>query len=431
MSSANSGKAGDALATLRISRPTERPRRSILRRLFTLLLVFAFLGGLGVGGFVVAQRSGWLQSKAEWIPDAIRAKPEVRVAKVVVETGRSADAIVVASGYLESYQQAKIGARAAGRIQAINVEEGTKVNVGDVIAVLDHKDIEAALAAARASLQQVKAQAEEQKVEVDRYAKDQKRDELLRANNALSEAEFDNSFFAHKSALAKLETLKAAVLLAEAKVQESEQIKENMFVRAPFAGTVISKDAELGESILPGGMGEASGRGSVVTIADLDRLEVDCDVKEDYIGRLTAGSPAEVSVGAVPDRRYSARVRKVIPMGDRARATIKVKVEILDADARLFPEMSATVYFLPQPGANAEATKERRIFCDGDAVVIDGPERIVWTVDDQFSVARRVVTTGKERDGRTEILEGLSGGEQVVLRPPEDLKTGTVVKLRE
>ncbi|HVJ85008.1 MAG TPA: efflux RND transporter periplasmic adaptor subunit, partial [Caulifigura sp.] len=149
---------------------------------------------------------------------------------------------------------------------------------------------------------------------------------------------------------AKRDTLDAAVALAEAKVQETEQFKENMIVRAPFDGTVISKDAEVGESILPGGMGEASGRGSVVTIADLERLEVDCDVKEDYIGRVLSGSPAEVAVDAVPNRRYSAKVRKVIPMGDRARATIKVKVAITDADERLFPNMSAKVYFLPEPG---------------------------------------------------------------------------------
>src|SRR6185295_11917375 len=135
-------------------------------------------------------------------------------------------------------------------------------------------------------------------------------------------------------------SLEAAIALAAARVREAEQMQANMFIRAPFGGTVISKDAEVGESILPGGMGEASGRGSVVTVADLEHLEVDCDVKEDYISRVKVDHPAEVAVDAVPGHRYQARVRKIIPMGDRARATIKVKVAIAKVDDRLFPNMS-------------------------------------------------------------------------------------------
>jgi RND family efflux transporter MFP subunit len=338
---------------------------------------------------------------------------------------------VVASGYLESYRQAKIGARAAGRIQTIEVEEGSKVKIGQVIALLEHRDIEAALSAAKASLAQAEAQVKEQEVEVERSAKDVKRNESLRASNALSEAEYDKIYYQNQSAVARLATLRAAVQLAQARVQENEQLKENMIVRAPFDGTVISKDAEVGESILPGGMGEASGRGSVATIADLDRLEVDCDVKEDYIGRVTNDSPAEVVVGAVPDRRFAARVRKVIPMGDRARATIKVKVAILDADPRLFPEMSATVYFLPMPGAEAVESKERRVFCDAAAVVSAGGQTFVWTVDDKEKLARRPVKLGMKRDTRIEVTEGLSGDERVVVGPSPELQVGQSVKIRD
>jgi RND family efflux transporter MFP subunit len=436
MSSANPEKPRDSLASLRIARPTERRRASLLGRLFKFVVVLAILAGLGVGGYIAAERQGWLTAPADLIPESLRTKPEVRVTSVIVETGRSADAVVVASGYLESYRQANIGARAAGRIQSVDVEEGTKVKTGQVIAMLEHRDIEAALAAAEASLAQAQAQVKEQEVEVERSAKDVKRNEGLRASNALSEAEFDKIYFQHQSAMAKLATLRAAVQLAEAKVLENQQFKENMIVRAPFDGTVISKDAEVGESILPGGMGEASGRGSVVTIADLERLEVDCDVKEDYIGRVTNDSPAEVVVGAVPNRRYAAKVRKVIPMGDRARATIKVKVSILDADARLFPEMSATVYFLPKPGAEAAESKERRVFCDAAAVVTTnsgtgGAESFVWTVDDGLKTARRTIKVGMKRDTRIEITEGLVGGERVVVGPPADLQAGQAVKLRE
>jgi len=171
--------------------------------------------------------------------------------------------------------------------------------------------------------------------------------------------------------------MNADVALAEARLKEAEQLRENMFIRAPFDGTVISKDAEVGESILPGGMGEASGRGSAVTIADLENLEVDCDVKEDYINRVQSDQQAEVAVDAVPGKRYRGLVRKVIPMGDRARATIKVKVKIIDVDPKLFPDMSCTVYFLPESKESDLADDASRTFCPSDAIASTDPTLIV------------------------------------------------------
>jgi RND family efflux transporter MFP subunit len=195
-------------------------------------------------------------------------------------------------------------------------------------------------------------------------------------------------------------------------------MKENMFIRAPFDATVISKDAEVGESILPGGMGEASGRGSAVTVADLDHLEVECDVKEDYIGRIVPGQSCEVAVDAVPSVRYQGRVRKVIPKGNRARATIKVKVEIVDSDERLFPDMSAKVYFLGAQASSAAETPTRRIFCESDAIGAGDTGPCVWIIGEGNLAQRVEVTTGPARDGRTEITGGLAGGERVIIAPP-------------
>jgi len=404
---------------------------SFLSRLLQVVGVLVLLVGLGAGGFLLAQRQGWVAASEEWIPEQIRSLKQVRVTKVTVEVGRSADAVVVATGYLESFRQANIGARAAGRIEKINVEEGTRVTAGEIIAVLDHKDIDAALAGAKASLQRAQAELGEQEVAIARAKNDLDRKTKLKESSAITESQFDEVNFQYQAMVAKRSTLEAAVKLAEAKVLETEQMIENMIVRAPFTSTVISKDAEVGESILPGGMGEASGRGSVVMVADLDRLEVDCDVKEDYIGRVLSGGPAEVAVDAVPNRRYAARVRKVIPMGDRARATIKVKVEILDADARLFPNMSAKVYFLPEPGEKPQEMKEKRIFCDSAAVVGTGANQAVWQLGEDSRVRRVAITGGEDRDGRTEILEGLSGGERVVVDPSSELHEEQLVKVRE
>jgi len=434
MTSAESNRPRSSLADLRIKRPVEPVRTRGTSRWFRHVVVVLLLFILVGGAAILAARNNWVNSTGGWfsLPEAMQAKPEVRLAQVSVEAGQAADATVVASGYLESRRQAKIGARAPGRIQVVNVEEGSRVETNQVLAVLEHADLEASLAAVRATLVGTEALLAEHLIEIERKQADFERAERMHRTNTISESEYDRAKFDHQSAVAKRDSLAANVLLATARVREAEQMKENMFIRAPFDGTVISKDAEVGESILPGGMGEASGRGSVVTIADLDHLEVDCDVKEDYISRVKIDQAAEVVVDAVQDRRYRGRVRKVIPMGDRARATIKVKVAIVDVDARLFPDMSSTVYFLPPADAGSEPVAESdhrpRVFCDSAAIVQEGEESYVWALSPDDRLQRIEVQLGPARDERTEVLAGLTGSERVVVAP-RTARANQLVKL--
>jgi len=378
---------------------------------------------LACGGFIGLQYFGWLQGSAaisdRWIPDIIKNRPEVRIVRPVIETGRSADATVVATGYLESRRQAKIGARAPGRVEEVRVEEGSRVKKDEILAVLEHADLDAALAATQAGLDRALAAIQEQQVLIDQNEREYDRAKALKVSKSISDTEHDQARFQYDSAVARMLSLKADVHLSEARLREAEQLRENMFIRAPFDGTVISKDAEVGESILPGGMGEASGRGSAVTIADLDNLEVDCDVKEDYISRVRADQMAEIAVDAVPARRYHGQVRKVIPMGDRARATIKVKVTITDVDERLFPDMSCTAYFLPDEKLNEQVSDAPRMFCPEEAVLNDGQVDFVWVVDEKGRSQKIRVTTGHRKDGRVEILGGLKGSEKIIAKPPE------------
>jgi RND family efflux transporter MFP subunit len=380
---------------------------------------------LVVGAVVAASRTKLLDAV-----NMLEPRIEVQVANVSVHTGRSADAVVVATGYLESRRQAKIGARAPGRIELLHVEEGSRVKKGEILAALEHADLDAVLAANQAEVERTRAALAEQEVVVERTKREYDRAIKLQPSKVITETEFDVAKYEHEAAVAKVKSLTASIALADARVREAEQLRENMFVRAPFDGTVISKDAEVGESILPGGLGEGSGRGSVVTIADLESLEVDCDVKEDYISRVVVDGPAEIAVDAVPGRRYKGTVRKVIPMGDRARATIKVKVAIVDADERLFPEMSGTVYFLPSAKESDTVATDRRIFCPTDAIVKEADASHVWVVKDE-KVERVKVRVGNTTDSRTEILGGLSGGEKVVVKPPADLTDGRLVKVAE
>ncbi len=423
----------DALSRLRIQREERPVRRSFFGRLIRFVIVLCILAGLGAGGIIVGQSRGWIPETTSLfqMPESIRPKPEVQSATVIVEQGRSADALVVATGYLESRQQARIGARATGRIEQVNVEEGSKVKTNDVLAVLEHADLDAALAASKATLARSKSELLEHDVEIQRTQREFERAEKALSTKTMTPADYDTARFTRDASVARRASLDAAILLAEARVQEAVQLRENTFVRAPFDGTVISKDAELGESIMPGGMGEASGRGSVVTIADLDHLEVDCDVKEDFISRVLEEQIAEVAVDAVPDRRYKGRVRKIIPMGDRARATVKVKVEILDVDKRLFPDMSSTVYFLPNETETSTKQDESRVFCPAGAVLSSETEKFVLIITAEGRTKRTVVTVGETKDDRTVITSGLSGGEKVVVKPGPDIRDGMLVKTAE
>lgn len=417
----------DTLSRLRIQREAGPRKRSFIVRLLRFMIVFCLLIGLAAGVVVLAQSRGWLPETKQ-LMENLRPLPEVRIAVVSLERGRSADALVVATGYVISRRQARIGARATGRIEMVHVEEGTKVQANDVLAVLEHADLDASLAAVKATRDRARTELLEQEVEIQRTLTELERAEKAIKLKSMTPADFDAARFQHDGAVARKASLEAALQLADARVEEAEQLRDNMFVRAPFTGTVISKDAELGESIMPGGMGEASGRGSVVTIADLDHLEVDCDVKEDFISRVKEEQLAEVAVDAVPDRRYKGKVRKIIPMGDRARATVKVRVEILDSDSRLFPEMSSTVYFLPEETESSTKLDQSRVFCLSDALVSRESETYVWIVTSESRTKKIPVTIGESKDGRTEITSGLSGGEKVIVGPGKEMKDGVLVK---
>lgn len=435
MPTAPSEPSRDALATLRIDRsaPTRASNSGSAIKWLTVVILLLFLMG---GSYFAALQGGLINANAtsasDWlaVPDVMKSRPEVTIVRPVIERGRSADATVVATGYLESRRQAKIGARAPGRIQEVSVEEGSLVKKDEVLAILEHADLDASLAATAATVARSKAAIDEQNVLISQNKREFERVKTLLASRTISDTEHDQARFQYDSAVARLQSLKADVQLAEARLREAEQLKENMFIRAPFDGTVISKDAEVGESILPGGMGEASGRGSAVTIADLANLEVDCDVKEDFISRVDSGQAAEVAVDAVPNRRYRGVVRKVIPMGDRARATIKVKVTITDVDSRLFPDMSATVYFLPAQNAGETVSEAPRTFCPEEALQEDEEGTFVWVVDEQAHAQKVRVTAAGRKDGRVEIASGLSGSEKIIGKPPQ-LMVNQAVKVSE
>jgi len=220
------------------------------------------------------------------------------------------------------------------------------------------------------------------------------------------------------------------VQAAEASVGVADANLDNTYIRAPFNGTVLRKDAEVGEVVAPVATGGGLTRGAVVTMADLETLEVEVDVNEAYIAQIANGQPTRIILDAYPDTSYLGEVRQIVPTADRQRATVLVKVSILEDDPRILPEMGARVDFVDQgdEGDGGEGVQPARVFVDADAVRDEAGRPVVWVVR-EGRVYRIAVEAGPVSGGRREIRSGLSGGEQVVVDGPEFFEDGAAVRV--
>lgn len=413
---ATAPKLRDDLAALRIDR-SSRSRSSGLGPWLILAVVLLLVGGAGAGYFLLNER----------LAGAIA----VKVDTVRLVSPAQMNTVLTATGYLESRQQAAVGAKSAGRVARVLVEEGHKVRAGDLLAELEHSDLDAILASKQAQVKYAEAVAAEGERNAAQKERDFARERSLFERKAGTQAALETAETDFHTASARAAAMAANVSVAQAQVREAEEAIANLKVYAPFAGTVVTKDAEVGETIMPGGMGLASGRGSVATLANLEQLEVDTDVKEDYLGQLEKGQPAEVSVDAVPDRRYQGRLREIIPMGDRTRGIVKVKVAIIDPDEHLFPDLSATVHFQPAKSERPADADQKRMYLPRSAVVTKDGRDFVWRLEKDHVVQAHVTTSGEPKDDLIRVDGSVKGGDRIVVDPPAELINGARVRILE
>jgi RND family efflux transporter MFP subunit len=322
---------------------------------------------------------------------------------------------ITANGYVVARTKASVSARIPGRLEYLGVSEGSHVKKDEIIARIESGDFEAQLASTRAQVAQFDAQLAQARREL-------KRAQALRADQLNSDLDLEN-------AETQVQVLDAQLSAARAQEQLAAVNLENTRVRAPFDGTVLRKDAEMGEMVAPTSAGGGLTRTAIVTMADLSTLEVEVDVNEAYIAQVHGGQAARITLDAYPDTSFRGSVRQVVPTADREKATVLVKVSILDHDPRILPEMGARVVFLARAGEHA-AVAARRVTVSKDAVVTRDGRTFVWVVND--GVARRVtVEAGPERGDQIEVRQGLQGGESVILQPPADLKDGARVRAAE
>jgi HlyD family secretion protein len=344
-------------------------------------------------------------------------------------------ASVTANGYVVARTRASVSAKLPGRIADLRVSEGSSLKLGEIIATLDNADYQAQAAQADADLATARAELAEARADRDVLAREAGRLRRMRSENpaVVAEQDLDNVEGRAAQAAARAEAAQARLQAAQARRRFARANLENTVIRAPFSGTVLRKEAEIGEVVAPS-VGGGLTRGAVVTMADLTTLEVEVDVNEAYISRVRNGAPAKITLDAYPDTSFKGEVRQVVPTADRQRATVQVKVSIADRDPRILPEMGARVDFLEDTAraaaGSAAPAGPPRFRVPATAVRELGGETIVWLVRDGRLESRQV-QGGPVSGGFREIRAGLAGGEQLLVGGVENPEAGMRVKVAE
>ena len=377
---------------------------------------------------------------------AERRAPEVDVARatqvVASPGGSTALPVLVASGYVVARHSSDVGVKTGGRIASLRFEEGTRVRKGDVIAQIEHADVDAQLEAAHRSVAEAEAQIAQMTAQRDEDARNVERQRALIKDGITTTQLLTAAEAAHAVSVARVRSAEAAIASARARVRVTEEALENTNVRAPFNGVVIKKRAEVGETVSPFGVAGQATRegGAIATIADLAELEVQTEVSENSVAKLTGAMPAEVKLQAYQDQVYKGRLRQIFPSADRAKAIVEVRVSILDADAHVKPEMTASVTFQepkPESGSSrgggvksdSTATSTPIVLVPKRTVTEQNNQQIVWVVSGN-TATRRPVTLGQERIDQVEVKSGVVPGETLILNPPAGLADRAMVRIK-
>lgn len=371
------------LSSLRIERDKPPSRRRFLTPLIGVLI----LGLVLFFFFRVAPRFFTFLS------------PEVSIARAILVSPSQAATVLTASGYIVARSKAEISPKSVGRIAWINLEEGQRVRKGELVARLENQELMA-----------------------------QKTEALVNLANARKELARQKELFAKGITTRQaLDNAQTQVEVFEAQLRFIEEQIRNTEIYAPIDGVVTVKKAFLGETVTPQGFGAGTAGATFAIIVDLDSLEMEADINEQNVGKLRLGMPAEVVLDAYPDRAYKARLRQIVPTADRQKGSVKVKVELLEKDEMVLPEMSSRVYF--QSPEILQDGKPRVMIPISSVVEKDGKKGVFLVRQD--NVRFQPVTLENSTGSQVEVKEGLSGGEELVVEAANlNLEDGQKIRRR-
>ena len=403
-----SGKNSFDLNRLKIDRDLKNTSSSGWKIFLSIFIILALL----IAGWLL-----WSKNRAE----------SVTVTEVQQAVNLQQASVLNASGYVTPRQRATAAAKITGRVTELFVEEGMKVQRNQILARLDSTDALRELDVARADEVAANASIDDLKVNRDEARRNLNRLQALFDKKMISEQELDSAQTALASLNARIESALKQVEAAKARVRVYEQNLNNYTIRAPFAGIAVSKDAQIGEMVSPISAGGGFTRTGIATIVDMDSLEIEVDINESYIARVTVGQKVEATLDAYPEWKMPASVRTVIPTADRQKATVKVRISFDTLDPKILPDMGIKVAFLEDKtqGADAEVPKPT---LKSSAIIQTGGRAYAFIYNSGV-IEQREIRTGATKNDITEILSGLTAGDRIVDNPSNKLKNGMKVKI--
>jgi len=361
-------------------------------------------------------------------------KPQVEVTTARAAGGSDQVTALNASGYVTPRRRATVAAKITGRVTGVFFDEGNNVKAGQLLTTLDDSDAQKALSSSKADRESAAAGIADQQVQLRLAEIQLKRTQGLVDAKVQTEEALDNAKASVDSLKAKIALTKQQVLGAEARIAEAQQAVDNCTIRAPFAGRIVSKDAQIGEMVSPISAGGGFTRTGIATIVDMKSNEIEVDVNEAYIAKVKEHQKVEAKLDAYPDDKdkYLAHVRTVIPSADRQKATVKVRISFDKLDDKILPDMGVKVAFLEDETAKKKDPNAAlaKAIIPLSAVHKEGDSQYVLLVKNE-AVERRAVTLGTERGTDVDVLAGVNPGDALVVKGPEGLKDGQGVEIKQ
>tara|TARA_B100000686_G_scaffold311855_1_gene355891 strand:+ start:5548 stop:6765 length:1218 start_codon:yes stop_codon:yes gene_type:complete len=349
---------------------------------------------------------------------------EIESATVTTAYPSQSFTLLNATGYVTAQRKAAVASKATGRVEWLGVTEGSKVKKGEVIAQLENKDVSATMKQAEANIKVAEANLQQGKAELINAEASLKRTRNLLAKNFISESAYDVAVARFRAAKAAVIGYKAAIGATKAAYHVAQTSVEHTLIRAPFDGVVLTKSANIGDVVTPFSSA-LNAKGAVVTMADMDTLEVEADVSESNLHKVRLGQPCEIQLDALPASRLRGVVQRIVPTVDRSKATVLVKVKFIDNDPNILPEMSAKIAFLEK-----EMPVDQRIsrtVIQPAAITKRNNQEVIFLIKEK-KIIEMQIETGQKIGDMVEILKGPKPGDRIVLRPTNDLDTGDIVK---
>jgi RND family efflux transporter MFP subunit len=357
----------------------------------------------------------------------LRPTLKVRAATITQIYPSQSFTVLNASGYIVPQRKSALASKVTGRLVWLGVEEGNQVKKDQVVARLENQDVTAAKDQAIANVKAARSNLEQAKAELRDATLTYNRNKELLAKGVIAQATYDTVLARYEKTVASAEAAEAGVKASLAALDGANIALEYTLIKAPFAGVVLTKDADIGDIVTPIGAA-VNAKSAVITIADMNSLQVEVDVSESNIQKITINQPCEIQLDSLPDQRFRGVIHMIVPTADRSKATITVKVRFLDKDSRILPEMSARVAFLSRP-ATPEEQRPRTAISQSAIVNRKGKESVFLIQGNRAKETS--VSLGAKIGDMVEVLDGVKAGDKIVLNPSERLKNGSKIKIEE